>query len=259
MTVDVASHAILDDLESGRVRAATPDPASPGGWRVHREVKAAILACFRDPTTRDWVAGPLAFRDRTAVGPRQDLAGGPWRIVPGGTAIRRGAYLGSDVVVMPPSYVNIGAWVGDASMIDSHVLVGSCAQIGARVHLAAGVTIGGVLEPVGSRPVVVEDDAFVGAGSALLDGVAVGRGAVIGAGVTLTGTSHLYDLVRERTLTGTVERPLVVPPDAVIVPGTRALRSPFALDHGLSVWTAILIKDRDPGTTARLALEDALR
>ena len=124
----------------------------------------------------DWTAGPLTFRDRASVPPRDDLAGGPWRIVPGGTAIRRGAYLGTGVVVMPPSYVNVGAWVGDGTMVDSHVLVGSCAQIGARVHLGAGVTIGGVLEPPGARPVIVEDDAFVGAGSALLEGVLVGRG-----------------------------------------------------------------------------------
>ena len=177
---------ILADLEAGRLRAAEPDPAAPDGWRVRPEVKAAILACFADRTTVDSAAGPLIFRDRAAVPPRDDLAGGPWRIVPGGTAVRRGAHLGDGVVVMPPSYINVGAWVGPDSMVDSHVLVGSCAQIGARVHLAAGVTVGGVLEPPGARPVIVEDDAFVGAGSALLEGVLVGRGTVIGAGVTLT-------------------------------------------------------------------------
>jgi 2,3,4,5-tetrahydropyridine-2-carboxylate N-succinyltransferase len=192
------------------------------------------------------------------VGPR-DLTGGPWRIVPGGTAVRRGAYLGSDVVVMPPSYVNIGAWVGAGTMIDSHVLVGSCAQIGERVHLAAGVTIGGVLEPPGARPVIVEDEAFVGAGSSLLEGVLIGRGAVVGAGVILTGTSRLYDLVRGRLLVGTADEPLVVPPDAVVVPGTRALEGPFAARHDLAIATAILVKDRDAGTSARVALEAALR
>jgi 2,3,4,5-tetrahydropyridine-2-carboxylate N-succinyltransferase len=160
---------------------------------------------------------------------------------------------------MPPSYVNVGAWVGEATMVDSHVLVGSCAQIGARVHLAAGVTIGGVLEPSGARPVIVEDDAFVGAGSALLEGVLVGRGAVIGAGVTLTGTSRLYDLVRGVVLTGTPDAPLAVPPGVVVVPGSRELTGAFANEHGLSVAVALLIKDRDPGTDARVALEDALR
>ncbi len=249
---------ILDDLEAGTVRAAAPDVAAPGGWRVDPSATSAILELFRDRATTDWSAGPLTFRDRSAVAPR-DLAGGPWRVVPGGTAVRRGAYLGRDLVVMPPSYVNIGAWIGDETMVDSHVLVGSCAQIGARVHLAAGVTIGGVLEPPGARPVIVEDDAFVGAGSALLDGVLVGRGAVIGAGVTLMGTSRLYDAVRDRVIVGTADEPLSVPPWAVLVPGTRRLKGAFGRRHGLSVATAILIKDRDAGTSARTAIERSLR
>ena len=250
---------VLADLEAGRVRAAEPDPTAPDGWRVRPEVKAAILACFADRTTVDWAAGPLTFRDRAAVPPRDDLAGGPWRIVPGGTAVRRGAHLGEGVVVMPPSYINVGAWVGDDTMVDLHVLVGSCAQIGARVHLGAGVTIGGVLEPPGARPVIVEDEAFVGAGSALLEGVLVGRRAVIAAGVTLTGTSRLYDLVRDRILEGRADAPLVVPEGAVVVPGSRALGGEFATSHGLAVSVALLVKDRDAGTSARVALEEALR
>ena len=255
----VDPRTILADLETGRVRAAEPDPTAPDGWRVRSEVKAAILACFADRTTVDWAVGPLVFRDRAAVPPRDDLAGGPWRIVPGGTAVRRGAHLGDGVVVMPPSYINVGAWVGPDSMVDSHVLVGSCAQIGARVHLAAGVTIGGVLEPPGARPVIVEDDAFIGAGSALLEGVLVARGAVIAAGVTLTGTSRLYDLVRGRLLEGTADVPLVIPGGAVVVPGSRALDGAFAREHGLSAAVALLVKDRDAGTSARVALEGALR
>jgi 2,3,4,5-tetrahydropyridine-2-carboxylate N-succinyltransferase len=254
----IASTPILDDLEAGRVRAAEPDPGVPGGWRVDTTVKAAILDAFRDRTTTPWEAGPLTFRDRAALAPR-DVREGPWRVVPGGTAIRRGAFLGRDVVVMPPSYVNAGAWIGDGTMIDSHVLVGSCAQIGSRVHLAAGVSIGGVLEPPGARPVIVEDDAFVGAGSSLLEGVLVGRAAVIGAGVVLTGTSRLYDVVHEIVHVGTVEEPLAVPPGAVVVPGARSLGGSFAAHHDLAVATAILIKERDAGTEARVALEDALR
>ena len=250
---------VLDDLEGGRIRAAEPDPTAPDGWRVRPDVKTAILACFADRTTVDWSAGPLAFRDRAGVPPRSDLAGGPWRIVPGGTAIRRGAHLESGVVVMPPSYVNVGAWVGAGTMVDSHVLVGSCAQIGADVHIAAGVTIGGVLEPPGARPVIVEDGAFVGAGSALLEGVLVQSGAVIGAGVTLTGTSRLYDLVRERVLQGTDDRPLVVPAGGVVIPGARRIAGEFAKEHGLSAAVALLVKDRDAGTSARVALEAALR
>jgi 2,3,4,5-tetrahydropyridine-2-carboxylate N-succinyltransferase len=250
---------ILDDLEAGRLRAAEPDATSPSGWCVRPDVKTAILACFADRTTVDSAAGPLLFRDRAAVQPRDDLASGPWRIVPGGTAIRRGAHLGENVVVMPPSYINVGAWVGEGTMVDSHVLVGSCAQIGARVHLAAGVTIGGVLEPPGARPVIVEDDAFVGAGSALLEGVLVRRSAVIGAGVTLTGTSRLYDLVRERVVQGTADEPLIVPQGAVVIPGARTVGGGFASVHGLSVAVALLVKERDAGTSARVALEEALR
>jgi 2,3,4,5-tetrahydropyridine-2-carboxylate N-succinyltransferase len=249
---------ILADLESGRVRAAAPDPAEASGWRVNPAVKLAILARFADRTTADWSVGPFEFRDRAALSPRA-LAGGPWRIVPGGTAIRAGVHLEPGVVVMPPSYVNVGAWIGADSMVDSHVLVGSCAQVGARVHLAAGVLLGGVLEPPGARPVIVEDDAFVGAGSVLLDGVLIRQGAVIAAGVTLTGSSRLYDLVSGGVLQGSMAEPLVVPERAVVIPGTRSLGGSFAEVHGLAVATALIVKHRDPETDARVALEAALR
>jgi 2,3,4,5-tetrahydropyridine-2-carboxylate N-succinyltransferase len=255
---EIDDATLLGDLESGRIRAAEPDSAAPGGWRVRPDVKTAILARFADRTTRDWTVGPFWFRDRASVPPR-DLSDGSWRIVPGGTSIRAGAHLGDGVVVMPPSYVNVGAWIGERTMVDSHVLVGSCAQIGSDVHLAAGVLIGGVLEPPGARPVIVEDGAFVGAGSALLDGILVGRGAVIGAGVTLTGTSRLYDLTRDEIVSGTVDQPLSVPAGAVVVPGTRAAPGSFAAVHGLSIATAMIVKQRDEGTDARVALESALR
>lgn len=261
---------LLADLDAGRLRAASPDPSAEDGWRVHPEVKSAILGLFRDRRTRTWdLGGALRFRDRVGLPPKDLVsgpdaaaaleAGRPWRIVPGGTAIRAGVYLAPGVVVMPPSYVNVGAWVGEDTMVDSHVLVGSCAQIGARVHLSAGVTVGGVLEPAGARPVIVDDEAFVGAGVRLLEGVLVGRGAVIAAGVALTGTSRVYDLVRDRVLTGTAERPLAVPPGAVVVPGTRRLAGAFAESHGLSMDVALIVKDRDDRTDARVALEEALR
>jgi len=260
---------ILADLDAGRLRAAYPDEAAQGGWRVDPTVKAAIVARFADRRLQDWTVGDLLrFRDRVGL-PVKDLAAGDGttdaaldrraRIVPGGTSIRAGVHLGAGVVVMPPSFLNIGAWIGDDAMIDSHVLVGSCAQIGARVHLAAGVQVGGVLEPPGARPVIVEDDAFVGAGSLLLDGVTVGRGAVIGAGVTLTGTSRVYDTVRDVVFEGTPAAPLVIPDRAVVVPGTRALTGPFAAAHGLAVTVPIIVKDRDARTDARVALEEALR
>jgi 2,3,4,5-tetrahydropyridine-2-carboxylate N-succinyltransferase len=264
---------ILDDLDAGRRRAAWPDPAAEDGWRIDPTVKTDILARFADRATRQWEVGPLAFRDRIGLPTKALLAGSSdagsgadepqpdrsVRIVPGGTSVRAGAYLGPGVVVMPPAFINVGAWIGEDSMVDSHVLVGSCAQIGARVHLAAAVQIGGVLEPPGARPVIVEDDVFVGAGSALLEGVLVGSGAVIAAGVVLTGTSRLFDLVRDRVIAGSHYRPLVVPTRSVVVPGTRPLDGPFARRHGLAVATAVIVKDRDAGTDARTALESALR
>ncbi len=250
---------ILDELDAGTRRAAIPEPEAPGGWRVEPDVKAAILARFADRRTVDWnVGGVWRFRDRVGL-PVKNLLAGPWRVVPGGTSVRAGVHLAPGVVIMPPSYVNVGAWIGEGTMVDSHVLVGSCAQVGAGVHLSAGVVIGGVLEPPGARPVIVEDGAFVGAGSALLEGVLVGTGAVIGAGVTLTGTSRVYDLVRGRVLEGAPRWPLSIPAGAVIVPGSRALRGAFAAEHGLSTAVALLVKDRDRGTDARVALEDALR
>jgi 2,3,4,5-tetrahydropyridine-2-carboxylate N-succinyltransferase len=266
----VAGGSILDALDAGTRRAAVPDPTASGGWRADPEVKAAILERFRGRATAAWdVGGVLRFRDRAGLppkalldGPQADgalAAGRPWRIVPGGTSVRAGAFLAPGVVIMPPSFVNVGAWIGEDTMVDSHVLVGSCAQVGARVHLSAGVTIGGVLEPAGARPVIVEDDAFVGAGSSLLEGVLVGAGAVIGAGVVLTGASRLYDLVRGRVLAGSPDAPLAVPAGAVVVPGSRSLGGELAREHGLAISVALLVKDRDAGTDARVALEDALR
>jgi 2,3,4,5-tetrahydropyridine-2-carboxylate N-succinyltransferase len=254
---DLAPSELLTALAAGELRAAEPDPTSPDGWRVRFDVKAAILAVFADRTMDSWTVGPFSFHDRSNLPPVDP--GPDRRIVPGGTAIRAGAHLAPGVIVMPPSYVNVGAWIGTGTMVDSHVLVGSCAQIGERVHLAAGVTIGGVLEPAGARPVIVEDDAFVGAGSRLLEGVLVGAGAVIGAGVVLTGTSRLYDLVDERELVGTPDRPLAVPPGAVVVPGSRRASGAWAEERGLSIATALIVKVRDPGTDARVALESALR
>ncbi|HEX9551209.1 MAG TPA: 2,3,4,5-tetrahydropyridine-2,6-dicarboxylate N-succinyltransferase [Candidatus Limnocylindrales bacterium] len=260
---------ILDLLDGGVVRAAQPDPVAPGGWRVDATVKAAILALFAERGERRWEVGPFAFADRAALPPKRlgdgpdaraaAEAGRPWRIVPGGTSLRAGAHLEPGVVIMPPSFVNVGAWIGEATMIDSHVLVGSCAQIGARVHLAAGVIVGGVLEPPGARPVIVEDEAFIGAGCGLYEGVLVGRGAVLAAGVVLTGTSRLYDVVREQLIEGTPDAPLAIPEWAVVVPGTRGVASEFGRAHGLGISTAVIVKDRDARTDARAALEEALR
>jgi 2,3,4,5-tetrahydropyridine-2-carboxylate N-succinyltransferase len=261
---------ILADLDAGRVRAARPDADAPGGWRVNSAVQSAILELFADRETRTWdLDGALQFRDRVGLPVKGLLdspealaalaAGKPWRVVPGGTSVRGGVYLAPGVTVMPPSYINIGAWVGEGTLVDSHVLVGSCAQIGSRVHLSAGVQIGGVLEPSGRRPVIVEDEVFVGAQAALLEGVLVGRGAVVAAGVILTGTSRLYDLVGDRVIAGTLEEPLAVPAGAVVAPGVRHVSGEFAAAHGLALAAAIVVKYRDERTDARVALEEALR
>jgi 2,3,4,5-tetrahydropyridine-2-carboxylate N-succinyltransferase len=261
---------VFDLLETGRVRAATPDPEAHAGWRVEAWVKSAILLGFRLPGMTEVRDGPIAAgRDRSTLGIVDLLdgpgaraateAGAPWRIVPGGTSVRRGAYLAPGVAVIPPAFVNSGAWVGEGSMVDSHVLVGSCAQIGREVHLAAGVQVGGVLEPPGARPVIVEDGAFVGGGAGLYEGVTVGRGAVIGAGVVLTGQSRLIDLVEERELSGTPDAPLLVPPRSVVVPGARQANGSWATTHGISLAVPVIVKQRDEGTDARVALEDALR
>jgi 2,3,4,5-tetrahydropyridine-2-carboxylate N-succinyltransferase len=265
-----SSADILADLDAGRIRAARPDPEAPGGWRVDPAVQQAILGLFANRQTRTWdLGGAMQFRDRVEL-PTKDLlsspeaeaalaAGKPWRVVPGGTSVRGGVYLAAGVTIMPPSYINIGAWVGEGAMVDSHVLVGSCAQIGARVHLSAGVQIGGVLEPPGRRPVIVEDEVFVGAQAALLEGVLVARGAVIGAGVILTGTSRLYDLVNGTVIAGTLEAPLAVPAGAVVVPGVRQAGGAFGRENGIGLSVAVVVKYRDERTDARVALQEALR
>jgi len=257
-------------LEAGEARAAVPDAGAEAGWRVEAWVKTGILLGFRLPGMTDYRDGSiLAARDRSAYGVLDVLdsegsrvataEGAPWRIVPGGTTVRSGVHLEPGVTAMPPSYANIGAWIGRGSMLDSHVLVGSCAQIGRDVHLSAAVQIGGVLEPAGARPVIVEDGAFVGGGAGLYEGVTVSRGAVIGAGTIITGQSRLFDLAAERELRGTPEAPLVVPPGAVVNPGTRPAPSTWARERGLSLSVPLIVKYRDDGTDARVALEDALR
>lgn len=251
---------LLDALERGNVRAAIPDPASESGWRVEAWVKAGILAAFRLGHDADARIGDLPFRDRDLLAPRTELPPRV-RVVAGGSAVRRGAHLAPGVVVCPPAWINVGAFVGAGTLVDSHALVGSCAQIGARVHLSAAAQVGGVLEPAGSLPVVVEDDVFVGGGAGLYEGVVVGARAVIGAGVVLTASTPIVDLAGERLLRGDPGRgqPLVVPCGAVIVPGARAARGSFAREHGVTLATPVLVRYRDERTDARTALEAALR
>jgi 2,3,4,5-tetrahydropyridine-2-carboxylate N-succinyltransferase len=246
---------LLDRLERGEVRAAEPDG---DGWRVNPAVKEGILRAFRLGVDVDVPAAPFAFRDRDTLPPRGVLPPGV-RVVPGGSAIRRGAYVAKGVVVMPPAYVNVGAWVGEGTMVDSHALVGSCAQVGKRVHLSAAAQLGGVLEPAGALPVIVEDDVFVGGGVGLYEGVRVRARAVLAAGVVLTGSSLLYDLVNERAIRAVDGGPLTVPEGAVVVPGARPAPGSWAHVRGLSVSAAVIVKVRDSRTDARTALEGALR
>ncbi len=254
---------LLDRLEAGTVRAATPPAPGAGpdaAWTVHPWVKRGILLGFRFSEVIDLPpAGPLGFRDKATYPPRPVESMPGVRIVPGGSAVRRGAHIGAGAILMPPCYVNVGAFVAGGSMVDSHALVGSCAQIGSGVHLSAGAQIGGVLEPPGAMPVIVEDGCFVGALSAVVEGVRLGAGTVVGAGVILTRSTPVYDLPRRRVLRGDADGTLSIPPRAVLVPGTRPVGDPWAREQGLSAGCAILVKDRDPGTDARAALEGVLR
>ena len=235
-----------------------PDATSPSGWRAESWVKEGILAAFALGTDVEVPAPPFGFRDRDTLPPRATAPVGT-RVVPGGSAVRRGTHLAPGVVVMPPAYVNVGAFVGPGSMVDSHALVGSCAQIGAKVHLSAAAQVGGVLEPVGALPVVVEDEVFVGGGVGLYEGVVVKRRSVLGAGVILTSSSVVYDLPGERVLRAAAGESLVIPEGSVVVMGSRPARGAFAQVHGLGLAAPVIVKRRDEKTDAKTALEDVLR
>ena len=248
--MSLSGEALLVALETGEARAA--QRASDGRWIPDADVKEGILDLFRSGEVVD--QGRLAFiafRDKDTVPARQDL--GNVRIVPGGTSVRRGAHVGAGVVLMPPCYINVGAFVGAGAMIDSHALVGSCAQVGERVHVGAAAQIGGVLEPVGARPVVVEDDAFIGGNVGLYEGVIVRSRAVIAPGTILSKGTRVFDLTEERELPG-----LDIPEGAIVVPGTRPA-SGLGGVNGLSVACALVVKYRDAKTDAATALESALR
>jgi 2,3,4,5-tetrahydropyridine-2-carboxylate N-succinyltransferase len=248
-------------LSRGEVRAAEPDPGSPSGWRVNAWVKQGILLGFRhgDVVDASMDHGRLAFFDKDTLPLRRLDSGAGVRIVPGGSAVRDGAFLGRGVVCMPPMYVNIGAYVGDGSLVDSHALVGSCAQVGRSVHISAGAQIGGVLEPVGALPVIVEDEVLVGGNTGLYEGAVVKRRAVIAAGTILTGSTPVYDLPNGRVLKPAEGEPLVVPEGAVVVPGARAVSVGAGREWGLSLATPVIVKYRDEKTDARTALEAWLR
>lgn len=254
--------AFLIALEEGKVRAARQVEDNGGlCWVVEPAVKKGILLGFRlgknvemNPT--DF----LRFSDKDTY-PTQDLRAVERniRIVPGGNSVRRGAYIGKNVTMMPPAFVNVGAYVDDGTMVDSHALVGSCAQIGRGVHLSAGAQVGGVLEPIGQTPVIIEDDVLVGGNTGLYEGVQVGKGAVIGAGCVITASVPIFDLVREEVYRATAGKPLRIPEGAVVIPGSRPARGDFARQNGLHMAALLIIKYRDDKTDASTALEEFLR
>lgn len=260
-SVNAAARGVLDSfllaLEQGLLRTASRDAS--GTWRVEPRIKQGILLGFRlgDIVAMGDAALPFADKDTFPVqtfGPERKV-----RVVPGGSSVRRGAYVAPTVTIMPPAYINVGTYVDEGTMVDSHALVGSCAQIGKRVHLSAAAQIGGVLEPIGAMPVIVEDDVFVGGNTGIYEGTIVRERAVIGAGVILTSSVQVYDLPNQRVLSASKDSPLEIPAGAVVVPGARPARGEFAKEHGISLSTPVIVKYRDEKTDSKAALEGALR
>jgi 2,3,4,5-tetrahydropyridine-2-carboxylate N-succinyltransferase len=250
-------------LESGEVRAASPDPTSPTGWRVNAWVKRGILLGFRLGELKEFPALGFSFVDKSTFPVRHFSPGEGVRVVPGGSAVRSGAYVARSVVCMPPMYINAGAWVDEGSMVDSHALVGSCAQVGQRVHLSAAAQIGGVLEPINANPVVIEDDVLVGGNSGVYEGTIVRKGAVLAAGTILTRGTPVFDLVNGEILRAHGEMPLIIPENAVVVPGSRAVSKDKGHERsrewGLSLYAPVIVKYRDDKTDLSTALEELLR
>ena len=252
---------LRDALSSGQVRSAEPDASSAIGWRVNTWVKEGILLGFRFGDNADVSAdhGKWPFYDKDTLPLKKPGLAAGVRIVPGGSSVRDGAYIGPGVICMPPMYINIGAYVGEQSLVDSHALVGSCAQVGARVHISAGAQIGGVIEPVGAMPVIIEDEALVGGNTGIYEGAVIKTRAVIAAGTVLTGSTPVYDLVRGDVIKPSADRPLVIPEGAVVVPGARAVTAGKGPAWGLSLSTPVIVKYRDSRTDTRTELEAWIR
>ena len=249
----------LRALNAGQVRAAQPDGAAPTGWRVNAWVKKGILLGFRMGGIIDMAVGDLSFRDKSTYPLKRFGAQDGVRIVPGGSSVRSGAYLGKGVTCMPPMYINAGAYVDEGTMVDSHALVGSCAQVGRNCHISAASQIGGVLEPVNASPVIIEDEVLIGGNCGVYEGTVVKRRAVLGTGTILNRSTPVYDLVRETVHRAEGDGPLVIPEEAVVIAGARAITSGQGKAWGLSVYTPIIVKYRDAKTDAKIQLEDLLR
>jgi 2,3,4,5-tetrahydropyridine-2-carboxylate N-succinyltransferase len=248
-------------LNRGAARAAEPDSASPTGWRTNAWVKKGILLGFRMGSIVKMSAdsSKLLFFDKSTYPLHSFSVADGVRIVPGGSSIRDGVYIARGVICMPPMFVNVGAYVGENTMIDSHALVGSCAQVGRNCHISAGSQIGGVLEPVGALPVIIEDDVLVGGNSGVYEGTIVKSGAVLGTGAILNRSIPVYDLVRDAVYSASDDKPLIIPEHAVVVPGSRAVLHPTGQKWGLSLSCAVIVKYRDEKTGSRTQFEDFLR
>jgi 2,3,4,5-tetrahydropyridine-2-carboxylate N-succinyltransferase len=256
-----AFFALRRALSAGEVRAAERDASAPSGWRVNAWVKQGILLGFRFGDIVDVSAdhGKWPFYDKdTMILKKPGLEAGV-RIVPGGSTVRDGVFLGRGVLCIPPMYINIGAYVDDGTLVDSHALVGSCAQVGKRVHISAAAQIGGVIEPIGAMPVVIEDDVLVGGNSGIYEGAIVKERAVIAAGTILTGSTPVYDLVHGLIIKPEAGQPLVIPAGAVVVPGARAVTVGQGNEWGLSLATPVIVKYRDSKTDTRTELEQWIR
>jgi len=262
-TAMTAFLALRTAMETGEVRAASPDAASPSGWRVNAWVKQGILLGFRLGALEEFAASGLSFVDKSTYPVRRFGAGDGVRVVPGGSSVRSGAFVARGVVCMPPMYINAGAYVDEGTMVDSHALVGSCAQVGKRVHLSAAAQIGGVLEPVNANPVIIEYDVLVGGNCGVYEGTIVRQGAVLAAGTILTRGTPVFDLVNGEVLRAHGESPLIIPENAVVVPGSRAVSKgkghALSQEWGLSLYAPVIVKYRDDKTDLSTALEDLLR
>jgi len=244
-------------LNTGNVRAAEK---VNGEWKVNHWVKKGILLGFKIGKLKNMsVNRSFRFFDKDTLSLKPIKLNDGIRLVPGGSSVRNGSYVAPGVICMPPMYINIGAYVDEGSLIDSHALVGSCAQLGRRIHLSAAAQIGGVLEPVNSLPVIIEDDVMIGGNSGIYEGTIVKRRAVIAAGCIITGSTPVYDIVNNKIYRRTEKQPLIIPEGAVVVPGSRSLKSEFCVENNLSVYTPLIIKYRDEKTDSATALEDALR
>ena len=248
---------LMAALNAGTVRAA--EKTANGRWQANAWVKQGILLGFRLGRIARVDSGPFPFYDKDtfplrAVGPEDGI-----RIVPGGSAVRDGCFIGGAVVCMPPMYINVGAYVGDGTMVDSHALVGSCAQIGRRVHLSAAAQIGGVLEPAGALPVIIEDEVLVGGNCGVYEGTIVRERAVLAPGTILSGGTAVFDLVQDRVYRREGTQPLEIPAGAVVVPGTRPVSSGAGKAAGISLYAPVIVKYRDDKTDLSAKLEDLLR